>query len=1785
VIARDGNRVVGPRLRVLLAALVAAAAVCAAGGTPPGRAATLPSGFQETVVLSGLVNPTVIRFAADGRVFVAEKSGLVKVFDNLADTTPTTFVDLRTNVHNFWDRGLLGLALAPTFPADPSVYVLYTYDAAIGGVAPRWGTVGGTADGCPTPPGATADGCVVSGRLSRFQAAGNVAGGPEQVLLEDWCQQYPSHSVGSLEFGADGALYVSGGDGASFNFTDWGQDGSPGNPCGDPPGGNNLNPPSAEGGALRSQDVRTTSDPAGLNGAVLRLNPATGAGLPDNPLAFSSDPNTRRIIAYGFRNPFRIGIRPGTNEVWTGDVGWNDWEEIDLVQNQADGAADNYGWPCYEGNGRQSGYDSANLNLCETLYSQGGVVTPYYTYNHSATVAPTGDTCPTGSSSISGFAFESGPNFPSLYDGATFFADYSRDCIWVMRAGADGRPDVSTRQMFAGAAANPVDLEFGPDGALYYADFDGGTIRRIAAIGSDSTPPTVSLTSPSQGATVTGTVTVSASASDNSGTVAGVQFRLDGADLGAEDTGAPFQLSWDSRTAANGSHTLTAVARDPTGNTATSAPVTITVSNSGGPPPAGLVAALGFDEGSGATTADASGAGNSGSISGASWNASGRYGWALSYDGSNDWVTVAGSASLDLSSGMTLEAWVRPTALGQWRTVLLREQTGFYTYALYADTGSGQPSGNAVVGGNDSDVRAPTPVPLNAWTHLAATYDGAAVTLYVNGAQAGQQPAAGAIASGTGPLRIGGNAIWPEWFQGLIDEVRIYNRALTPSEIQSDMTRPITNADGQPPGPPGTLTATGSLGAVSLAWGAASDNTGVVRYNVHRGTSAGFTPSAANRIAQPTATSYVDTGLAAGTYYYRVTAEDAAGNVGEPSNEASAAALADTQAPTATITAPAGGATVSGTVQVTANATDNGSVAGVQFRLDGGTLGAEDTTSPYAVDWSTVTATNGSHTLTAVARDGAGNATTSAPVTVTVSNTAPTGLVAAYAFDETAGTTAADASGSGNTGSLSGATFTTAGRNGGAVSFDGVNDWVTVADANSLDLTSAMTLEAWINPSALGTAWRTVVFKEQVGNLTYGLYANRNTTRPNAQVYVAGADRNVDGSAALPLNAWTHLAATYDGATLRLYVGGTQVAQLAQTGPIATSTGALRIGGNNIWSEWFAGRIDDVRLYNRALTPAQIQTDMNTPVGGGTQNTPPQVTITSPTAGTTWKVDDVITFAASGTDAQDGTLPPAAFDWVVLIQHCPSNCHSHTYQSFDDVAGGSFPAPDHEYPSHLELRVTATDASGATATATLPLQPQTVDLTFATSPPGLQLTVGPTTGTASFTRTVIVGSTNSISAPTPQTLGGTSYAFSSWSDGGAQTHTIVAPAAPATITATYQSDPNAPTVGITSPGAGATVSGSVGVAATADDDVGVVGVRFTLDGAALGSEDTTAPYQVTWNTTAAANGPHTLRAIARDGAGNETTSAAVAVTVANNHAPTAVATGTPLTGPAPLTVAFDGSGSSDPDAGDSLSYAWDLDGDGQFDDSTAVAPSFPYTVPGTVSVRLRVTDGGGLAATSPPLTVTVTPARPSPVAAYGFEETSGTTVTDKSGNGNSGVISGATRITTGHTGRALSFDGVNDWVTVGDAASLDLTAGMTLEAWVYPTSLGNANRAVIVKEGSTASVYALSAHRSANPRRPTGSADVAGQRVVVGASQLSTSTWFHLAVTYDGTALRLYVDGTLSASLPVTGSITTSSGVLRLGGTALGAQWFRGRLDDVRVYASALTQVQIQEDMAAAVPA
>ena len=441
--------------------------------------AAVPAGFTDTAAISGLTAPTNAVFAPDGRVFVSEKSGLVKTFDSLADTTATITADLRTQTQDFWDRGLLGLTLDPAYPTRPYLYVLYTYDAVPGGTAPRWG------DQCPTPPGATEDGCVVTGRLSKLTlGTGGVATGAEQVLVTNWCQQYPSHSVGSIAFGPDGNLYAGGGDGASFNFADWGQRG---NPCADPPGtaGTNLAPPDARGGALRSQSPRRPAgEPVTLDGTITRVHPDTGA---------------TQIVSYGQRNQFRFAFRPGTSEIWSGDVGWNTWEEINRLTDVTDATVENFGWPCFEGTGRQSGYDGANLTMCESLYTAGGQTAPYYAYNHSASVA-TGDGCPTGGSSIAGIAFETTSNYPAAYDGALFFADSSRGCIWAMQRGTNGLPNPATIVPFVTGVNAPVQVLTGPGGDLFYVALGAGQLRRVSyPTGTNQPPNAVATANPTSG--------------------------------------------------------------------------------------------------------------------------------------------------------------------------------------------------------------------------------------------------------------------------------------------------------------------------------------------------------------------------------------------------------------------------------------------------------------------------------------------------------------------------------------------------------------------------------------------------------------------------------------------------------------------------------------------------------------------------------------------------------------------------------------------------------------------------------------------------------------------------------------------------------------------------------------------------------------------------------------------------------------------------------------------------------------------------------------------------------------------------------------------------------------------------------------------------------------------------------------------------------------------------------------------------------------------------------------
>ena len=271
--------------------------------------------------------------------------------------------------------------------------------------------------------------------------------GTEQVLINDWCQQFPSHSIGTLQFGRDGYLYVSGGDGASFNNVDYGQFGAnyagdQANPCGDPPGavGTALSPPGARAArcAARSSGGPTARQPQRLDPAD---RPRHRRGRARQPVLLLTDANARRIVAYGLRNPFRITLRPGTDELWIGDVGWGTWEEINRVVDRRHDAVE-LRLAVLRGSVTQPA-TRLRASTCarRCTHARLGDRAVLHVQPQRRVVSYTG--CHTGGSSITGMAFYHGGSYPAAYNGALFFADHTRNCIWAMLAGTNGLPDPS----------------------------------------------------------------------------------------------------------------------------------------------------------------------------------------------------------------------------------------------------------------------------------------------------------------------------------------------------------------------------------------------------------------------------------------------------------------------------------------------------------------------------------------------------------------------------------------------------------------------------------------------------------------------------------------------------------------------------------------------------------------------------------------------------------------------------------------------------------------------------------------------------------------------------------------------------------------------------------------------------------------------------------------------------------------------------------------------------------------------------------------------------------------------------------------------------------------------------------------------------------------------------------------------------------------------------------------------------------------------------------------------
>ena len=536
-----------------------------------------------------------------------------------------------------------------------------------------------------------------------------------------------------------------------------------------------------------------------------------------------------------------------------------------------------------------------------------------------------------------------------------------------------------------------------------------------------------------------------------------------------------------------------------------------------------------------------------------------------------------------------------------------------------------------------------------------------------------------------------------------------------------------------------------------------------------------------------------------------------------------------------------------------------------------------------------------------------------------------------------------------------------------------------------------------------------------------------------------------------------------------------------------------------------------------------------------------------------------VTFSSAGSHDPEGTT--LTYNWV-----------------FGDGATSTAANPSRTYQaaSNYIARLTVSDGTNSTTSANLNI---TVSAPASNRPPVAVASATPTNGVAPLVVTF-----SSAGSYDPD---GTTLAYS-WVFGDGSTSTTPNPSH------TYQGASNYIARLTVSDGTNSRASGNLNITvsapasnrppvavASATPTNGVAPLTVTFSSAGSYDPDgTTLTYSWVFGdgaTSTAANPGHTYQAasnyIARltvsDGT-NSTTSANLNITVsapASNRPPVAVASASPTNGVAPLTVTFSSAGSYDPD-GTTLTYNW-VFGDGST--STAANPSHTYQGASNYTARLTVSDSTN-AASSGAVTITVAESGSGLVAAYGFEEGSGSSVSDASGNGNTGTIVGAAW-TDGKFGKALSFSGTSCLVTINDSASLDLTSEMTLEAWVYPMALGGWRD--IIFKGTD--IYFLMGS-TPQAQRPCAGGSFTSTNAY-GLAALPTNTWTHLVGTYDGATLRLYTNGVLVSSRAQTGAIATSAGALSIGGDSTYGQYWNGLIDEVRIYNRALSVSEIQTGM------
>ncbi|HXI30782.1 MAG TPA: N,N-dimethylformamidase beta subunit family domain-containing protein, partial [Vicinamibacterales bacterium] len=586
--------------------------------------------------------------------------------------------------------------------------------------------------------------------------------------------------------------------------------------------------------------------------------------------------------------------------------------------------------------------------------------------------------------------------------------------------------------------------------------------------------PTVALTAPAAGANISGNaVTVSATATDNL-SIAGVQFKIDGANLNAEDTASPYSIAWNSTLTANGSHTLTAVARDAAGNLTTSAPVTVSVFNADTVPPAvSITSPANSATVHGSVTVVAAASDNQG-VSGVQFMVDGvLVGSELNAPPySMTWDTSA----LANNSTHTLQARARDTSNNL--------TTSAANTVTVLNPVAGAPAIDAMVSTDQPNNQTTVTSPVFSTTSgnelllafISADYLGGTNTT-VTGITGGGLTWA---LVGRTNVQAGSSEVWRAFAGSPLTNVSVV--ATMSQAVDSSMTViSFSNVDTSGTNGSGAIGATASANSIAAAPSATLTTTrnnswvfGVGNdYDTATGRTVGANQTLLHQYFPPVGDTYwvqrqLNPTPASGT---AVTINDTQPN-GDRYNlfivEIKALNAPDVTPPTVSMTAPSQGATVSGSsVTVSATASDNVAVTSVQFKLDGANLGAADTATPYSFTWDSKTATNGSHSLTAVASDGAGNTTTATAVTVTVDNdtTPPTVAITAPAAGASVSATVSVSANAADDKAVVGVQFKLDGANLGAelTAAPYTMSWNTTTIANGTHVLTAVARDAAAN--------------------------------------------------------------------------------------------------------------------------------------------------------------------------------------------------------------------------------------------------------------------------------------------------------------------------------------------------------------------------------------------------------------------------------------------------------------------------------------------------------------------------------------------------------------------------------------------------------------------------------------------------------------------------------------------------------------------------------------------------